>query len=348
MSPRSKASPASEPPAIEPPASEPAAIEPAASEPPASMADAMPDAAARSMPETLMSASSSDRPLSIGPDIDTPAGAGPPLAEGPERPTISPEPPMAWPRSSVMPPASAAVGGRRSRPEIAAAPAISEPAAIESSTRSSSKADLAAAAAAPAPTSDANDRPSTPTAPDWSAGFARMIVCDPACTSEAAKTQSPSSNEPPIARSSASCSAGAAGDAGAAGASRSNAKASESWTPSARSAATRSISSVLNLSVAPSRIGNSFLRSTSRCTSSTLTLSCRAASSIDRNFPAILRVLLPEGIVGADPDRSFFVAPTPPFYRRPHARARPAPPLRTASGPARGVFAGPPAWAPAH
>ena len=283
------------------------------------------------MPDTLMSASSSESPLSSGPDKLTPAtdpgvGAGALLPDAmPESPAISAEPPIALPRSSVMPPASAVAGGRRSRPEISAPPAIAEPAAIESSTRSSSNAALAAGFG-PAPTSDAKDSPEGSAAAAASAWPARTIVCEPACTSEAANTQSPSSNEPPTARSSA---LSAAAGAGAAGASRSSDRASESEPPSARSPATRSISSALNLSVLPSRIGNSFFRSTRRCTSSTLTLSCRAASSIDRNFPAILRVLLSVGNVGAVPDNSSFVAPTPPFYRGPSTWAQPAPPLRT-------------------
>ena len=49
----------------------------------------------------------------------------------------------------------------------------------------------------------------------------------------------------------------------------------------------RSTSSVLYLIVAPSRIGNSFLRSTSRLTSSTETPRSRAASSGDMNLPAM-------------------------------------------------------------
>ena len=49
----------------------------------------------------------------------------------------------------------------------------------------------------------------------------------------------------------------------------------------------RSTSSVLNLFVTPSRIGNSFLRSTSRLTSSTETPRSRAASSGDMNLPAM-------------------------------------------------------------
>ena len=62
----------------------------------------------------------------------------------------------------------------------------------------------------------------------------------------------------------------------------------------ARSEAARSMSSSLNLTVGPSRIGNNFLRSTSRLISSIVTPRRWAASSSDRIFPAMaaLRSLL--------------------------------------------------------
>ena len=56
---------------------------------------------------------------------------------------------------------------------------------------------------------------------------------------------------------------------------------------SAVAEAHRSTSSGLNLCVAPSRMEKSFLRSTRMLTASTLTPSCRAVSSSDRNFPAM-------------------------------------------------------------
>ena len=82
----------------------------------------------------------------------------------------------------------------------------------------------------------------------------------------------------------------------------------------------RSTSSVLNLIVAPSRIGNSFLRSTRRLTSSTETPRSRAASSGDMNLPAMA------ALTGAGDGGSLLRQCRRIPHRSPRSRPRRAPP----------------------